>query len=296
MKGQVITEVPSELASAAVDGVVVSADGVYDYIQQQNQENLNTEFINNEKITAQALVNLDTRKSDKSELSNIENKIKNEILTNEEILSAAINFINNIKADKLDIYNEEEKRVLEDERLQGLINNLNNTLNSIIGTSDATSAIDTFNEIITFLNGIENTNLQSIISTMNSSISSAVNTEKLRAQGVEGNISQSLQTHTSNSTVHITSQERTDWNNETTYREQNELNISKAINQLNDIKANKEDINDLKETINNSLKESEQIISNAINELNRTKASIQDLDNLSETIYLLKQRIINLES
>ena len=120
MRGQVITKIPSEFASAAVDGVVVSADGVYDYIQQQNQESLNAESINNERVIAQALVSLDTKKSDKSEVSNVENKIKDEILTNEEILSEAINELNRTKASVKDLDTLFETVYLLEQRVTNL--------------------------------------------------------------------------------------------------------------------------------------------------------------------------------
>ena len=41
MRGTVLNKVPTEMASASKDGVLVSADGVYDYIQKQFQEDIN---------------------------------------------------------------------------------------------------------------------------------------------------------------------------------------------------------------------------------------------------------------
>ena len=43
MKGNVYTKIASELVSVASDGVVVSADGVYDYTQSKTQETINGE-------------------------------------------------------------------------------------------------------------------------------------------------------------------------------------------------------------------------------------------------------------
>lgn len=43
--GQVTVPVPGELRSVAVDGRTVSADGVYDYIQQKSQEQINQEVV-----------------------------------------------------------------------------------------------------------------------------------------------------------------------------------------------------------------------------------------------------------
>ena len=41
MKGEVVTYIPAELASAAQDRVVSSAEGIYDYRLKDNQENIN---------------------------------------------------------------------------------------------------------------------------------------------------------------------------------------------------------------------------------------------------------------
>ena len=43
MKGNVYTKIASELVSVASDGIVVSADGVYDYTQNKKQETINSE-------------------------------------------------------------------------------------------------------------------------------------------------------------------------------------------------------------------------------------------------------------
>lgn len=196
MKGQVITEVPSELASAASDGRVVSADGVYDYIQQKNQEDLNKEFINNEKTTAQALNKLNTEKVNKLELSNLEKNINSSLIESEQIISESINQLNNTKANKIDLDNKAD---LED--------------------------IDELNNII----------------------------------------------------------------------QENEKLISNTLNLINNNKVNKSQLEEVIRNTMNTIIENEQIISNAINELNRTKASVKDLDNLFETVYLLEQRVTNLE-
>lgn len=41
MKGEIVTYIPAELASAAQDRVVSSAEGIYDYRLKDNQENIN---------------------------------------------------------------------------------------------------------------------------------------------------------------------------------------------------------------------------------------------------------------
>lgn len=42
--GDVTTNVPAELKSAAVNGVVTSAEGVFDYVIQKSQETINQEL------------------------------------------------------------------------------------------------------------------------------------------------------------------------------------------------------------------------------------------------------------
>lgn len=67
------------------------------------------------------------------------------------------------------------------------IKKINQRLDTLIGKKedgtvvDVTTAIDTFNEIKEFLSGIEDTDLQSIITAINTAIS----TEQTRAEGAE---------------------------------------------------------------------------------------------------------------
>lgn len=42
--GQVIINIPAELKSAAVNGVVASAEGIYDYNKNKTQETINQEL------------------------------------------------------------------------------------------------------------------------------------------------------------------------------------------------------------------------------------------------------------
>lgn len=42
--GQVTINIPAELKSAAVDGVVASAEGIYDYNKNKTQETINQEL------------------------------------------------------------------------------------------------------------------------------------------------------------------------------------------------------------------------------------------------------------
>ena len=42
--GIVTTNVPAELKSAAIDGVVVAAEGIFDYNKNKNQEVINQEL------------------------------------------------------------------------------------------------------------------------------------------------------------------------------------------------------------------------------------------------------------
>lgn len=44
--GQVTTKVPAELESSAMDGIVASADGVFDYNHNKTQEQINEELYN----------------------------------------------------------------------------------------------------------------------------------------------------------------------------------------------------------------------------------------------------------
>ena len=41
MKGTILTPIPGELQSVATDGIVVSADGIYDYQIKKTQELIN---------------------------------------------------------------------------------------------------------------------------------------------------------------------------------------------------------------------------------------------------------------
>jgi len=67
------------------------------------------------------------------------------------------------------------------------IQKINQRLDTLVGKKedgtvvDVTTAIDTFNEIKEFLSGIEDTDLQSIITAINTAIS----TEQTRAEGAE---------------------------------------------------------------------------------------------------------------
>lgn len=42
--GNVTTNTPAELKSAAVNGVVAAAEGIFDYVQNKNQEVINQEL------------------------------------------------------------------------------------------------------------------------------------------------------------------------------------------------------------------------------------------------------------
>ena len=42
--GNVTTNIPAELKSAATDGVVASAEGIFDYVQNKTQEQINQEL------------------------------------------------------------------------------------------------------------------------------------------------------------------------------------------------------------------------------------------------------------
>lgn len=53
MKGNNLIKVPGELSAPTAEGVVVSADGVKDYIQRKSQETLNQEFITESAETRQ---------------------------------------------------------------------------------------------------------------------------------------------------------------------------------------------------------------------------------------------------
>lgn len=44
MKGEICTKIPAELVSAAPNGIVTSADGVYDYKRSKNQEDINQQL------------------------------------------------------------------------------------------------------------------------------------------------------------------------------------------------------------------------------------------------------------
>ena len=46
MKGNITTQIPSELTSVAIDGVVASSEAIFDYIQNKTQEELNEMFCN----------------------------------------------------------------------------------------------------------------------------------------------------------------------------------------------------------------------------------------------------------
>lgn len=58
------------------------------------------------------------------------------------------------------------------------ITTLSTTLNTLIGTGDTTAAIDTFNEIVAFLDGIEGTTLEAMMTTINTNIAAAGNLAK----------------------------------------------------------------------------------------------------------------------
>ncbi len=42
--GQTTTKVPADLESSAMDGIVASADGVFDYVKRKTQETINQEL------------------------------------------------------------------------------------------------------------------------------------------------------------------------------------------------------------------------------------------------------------
>lgn len=65
--------------------------------------------------------------------------------------------------------------------LSGRITSLSNALDRLIGTEDVTAIIDTFNEIINFLAGIDGTTLKALLD----AIRDSVNTEKERAMAAE---------------------------------------------------------------------------------------------------------------
>lgn len=50
MKGSVTIPVGGELESRATDGVIVSADGVYDYVQGKMQEVINQEVLDGQLL------------------------------------------------------------------------------------------------------------------------------------------------------------------------------------------------------------------------------------------------------
>ena len=76
------------------------------------------------------------------------------------------------------------------------IKKINQRLDTLVGKKedgtvvDVTTAIDTFNEIKEFLSGIEDTDLQSIITAINTAIS----TEQNRAEGAETALSNRIKT------------------------------------------------------------------------------------------------------
>lgn len=80
----------------------------------------------------------------------------------------------------------------DDTVLSGKITELTNRLNTLIGSeADATKVIDTFNEIVAFLNGIEEDTLESILSGISGKISALEGkdtTHEQRMTTIEGNV------------------------------------------------------------------------------------------------------------
>ena len=58
MKGKNITYTPAEIVSAAKDGIVVSADGVYDYNQEKFQEQVNADILEEQRNIQQRISDL----------------------------------------------------------------------------------------------------------------------------------------------------------------------------------------------------------------------------------------------
>ena len=79
-----------------------------------------------------------------------------------------------------DLYTKSEVDA-KDTALGNRITSLSNALDTLVGSDDATAAIDSFNEVIAFLNGISGTTLDSLLTT----ITSSVNAEKERAMAAE---------------------------------------------------------------------------------------------------------------
>ena len=42
--GQITTDIPAELKSSAMDGIVASSEGIFDYNQNKTQETINQEL------------------------------------------------------------------------------------------------------------------------------------------------------------------------------------------------------------------------------------------------------------
>lgn len=79
-----------------------------------------------------------------------------------------------------DLYTKSEVDA-KDTALGNRITSLSNALDTLVGSDDATAAIDSFNEVIAFLNGISGTTLDSLLTT----ITNSVNAEKERAMAAE---------------------------------------------------------------------------------------------------------------
>ena len=104
MRGNNTVPIPGELVSVAVNGVVSSADGIYDYQQSKSQETLNSELVTagtqlarrvGDVETAQSTLSTSITNTVNSRLDTFQSNVDTSISENNQLINGKVTQINN---------------------------------------------------------------------------------------------------------------------------------------------------------------------------------------------------------
>lgn len=272
--------------------------------------NLIDELIKDEEVIAAAFLDLKAKIEEKPSVeievdaelsSDSENPIQNKAVTNALAGKADALALEN-KVDKVDgkqLSTEDFTTALkakleglnnyDDTSIQNSVNSLTTQINTLV-SGDASVAIESFNEIIAFLNGVEDSeSLDSIIASIEQQISNKQNKiedlETIRSGAILG--ATAIQEHQDISHL-ATKEELTNLTNEMVANEEvhaaalNDLNnrLGMLAENVQGETVTKEEFETAVETINNTIVENEEIAAAALNDLNsQIKEIITRLNN-----------------
>lgn len=284
---------------------------------KEDLESLMNEMIDNEEVTASALNELDDR------IGELESNITGEVATKEDLGSLQNDIYNKVdKVSGKQLSTEDFTTALktklnglsnyDDTAIQNAVNSLTNQINTLV-SGDASTAIESFNEIIAFLNGVtDSENLDSIIASIEQQIAGKMDAVTLAKVATSGSYNDLNDKPTIPAAV--TESTVSGWGftkNTGTYSKPSagipksdlasdvQASLGKADSAIQNVKTingesivgegnieinvdtstlvTKEELAEAEEGVNNTIIDNEEILASAINELNSRIATIESI-------------------